>query len=75
MIPVYKARSPANEYDLAYQIIYLELRLIAAKSNNLAPHQPAPQQPAAQSFAQQPLRSNEMHEISTDRPQHIPNLY
>ena len=74
LIPAYKARCTANEYVLADQIINLELQLYAAKSNNLAPHQPAPQQPASQPFAQQPPRSNKMPKISTDRPKHIPNL-
>ena len=73
LIPIYKARFPANKYVLADQIINLELQIIAAKSNHLAQDQPAPQQLAPHRSAQQPLQSNEMHEISTNRPQQIPN--
>ena len=75
LIPIYKPRSPANEYVLADQIINLELQIIAAKSKHLAPDQPAPQQLAPHPSAQQPLQSNEMHEILTNCPQQIPNLY
>ena len=68
MIPLYKACSPANEHVLADQIINLEHQLIAANSNDLAPNHPAPQQFEPQLPAQQPLHSNIMFEISSDRP-------
>ena len=68
LILLYKARSSANEHVLADQIINYELQVIAANSNDLAPHHPAPQQSAPQPPAQQPLHSNNIPEISSDRP-------
>ena len=75
MITIYNARSPANKYVLTDQIIILELKIIAANSNHLTQDLPAPQKLAPHPFAQQPLQSNEMHEISTNRPQQNSNLY
>ena len=90
LIPVYKARCPTYEHVLAKQIINLDLQLIAAKTKQFlpnlpaahppalhrpAPHQFAPHSPATNLFAPQPLPSNYMAGILTERPRQVPNLY
>ena len=80
LIPVYKGRCPANKNVLTNQIINLELQLIAAKSNQPAPHPSAPLPPAqlphiSHQNSVQPIQSNDMDGNYTGRPQQIPNLY
>ena len=80
LIPVYKARCPANVNVFADQIINLELQLIAAKSNQREPHPlasllPAQQPHIPQQNLVQPIQSNDKKENFTGRPQQIPNLY
>ena len=59
---------------LADQIINLDLKLIAAKSNQHLPDQPSQHTPAPQILAPEQLQSNDMAEIFTERPRQIPNL-
>ena len=90
LIPVYKARCPTYEHVLAKQIINLDLQLIAAKTNQFPKNPPASHPPALHHhtlhsfaphlqepniFAPQPLESNDMVGILTDRPRQVPNLY
>ena len=70
---------------LAKQIINLDLQLIVAKAkqllthppalNQIALHQPAPHQPETNLAAPQPLKSNDMSGILTERTRQILNLY
>ena len=75
LIKVYKARLPAYEHVLADQIINFELHLISVKSNQPSPNQPASHPPVPHLPAPQPIQSNNIAEIITERPRLIQNLY
>ena len=74
-IPVYKARCPTYEHVLAKQIINLDLQLIAANAKQFSTHPPAPHPFETNLLASQPIESNDMAGILTERPRQIPNLY
>ena len=72
-IPVYKARCRTYEHVLAKQIINLDLQLIAAKTKQFLQHPPTANLPALHSFAPnqltpQPLQSDDMANVLTERP-------
>ena len=85
LIPVYKSRCPTYEHVLAKQIINRDLQLIAAKTNQFKTYQPATfpfeiyqpalHPPATNLPAPQPVQSNDMAGILTERPRQVPNLY
>ena len=79
-MPVYKARGPTYEHVLAKQIINLDLQLIAAKTKQYLLQPPAAHPCALHSAATnlptpQPLQSNDMAVVLTERSQQVPNLY
>ena len=80
LIPVYNARNPRYEQVLAKHISDLDLRLIAAKTKQfplhlLEAHTSAPHSPATDQPTPQPLQSNDMAEVLTERPRQVANLY
>ena len=80
LIPVYKARCPTSDHVLAKQIINLDLQLIAVKTKHFlqhppAAHPPAPHPPATNLPTAQPLLSNDMARVLTERPRQVSNLY
>ena len=80
LIPVYKARCPTDEHVLAKQIINLDYQLIAANAKQFSPHPPATHPFAPHPFATnlttpQPLQSNDMAGVLTERARQVPNLY
>ena len=80
LIPVYKARYPTYEHVLAMQIINLDLQLFAAKTKQYLPHPFAAHPfalhpPATNLHTPQPLQSDDMAGIFTQRPRQLPNIY
>ena len=75
LIPVYKDRCPTYEHVLAKQIINLDLQLIAAKTKQFPTHPPAVHPFETNLPTLQPLESNDMAGIFSERPRQIINLY